>query len=39
MSLVAVILSIMFFALAWHDEHARPADMERRTTQKRLPYE
>jgi hypothetical protein len=39
MSLVPVILSIMFFALAWHDEPARPAIIERRKNQKRLPYE
>jgi hypothetical protein len=39
MSLIAVILSIMFFALVWHDEPARPAVIERRTNQKRLPHE
>ena len=35
MSLIAVILSIMFFALVWHDEPARPAVNERHTHQKR----
>jgi hypothetical protein len=35
MSLVAVILSIMFFALIWHDEPARPAVIERRTTKNK----
>jgi hypothetical protein len=39
MSLVAVILSIMFVALLWHDEPARPAVIERRANPKRLPYE
>ena len=39
MSLIAVILSIMFFALVWHDEPARPAVIERRANQKQLPHE
>jgi hypothetical protein len=39
MSLVAAILSIVFFALVWHDKPARPAVIERRTNPKRLPYE
>jgi len=34
MSLVAVVLSIMFFALIWHDKPARSAVIERRTNQK-----
>jgi len=36
MSLIAVILSIMFFALVWHDEPARPAVIERRANQKTI---
>jgi hypothetical protein len=32
MSLVAVILSIMFFALVWHEEPAHPAVIERRAS-------
>jgi hypothetical protein len=39
MSLVAVILSIIFFALVWHEEPAHPAVIERRASQKKLPYE
>jgi hypothetical protein len=39
MSLAAVILSILFFALVWHDEPAHPAVIERRASPKRLPYE
>jgi hypothetical protein len=39
MSLVALILLIMFFALVWHDEPVRLPVIERRTNQKRLPYE
>ena len=39
MSLLAVILTIMFFALVWQDEPARPAVIERRANQKQLPYE
>ena len=39
MSLIALILPIMFFALVWHDEPARPAVIERRANQKQLPYE
>jgi hypothetical protein len=39
MSLAALILSVMFFALVWHDEPARPAVIERRNHNQRLPYE
>jgi hypothetical protein len=39
MSLVAIILSIMFFALCWHDEPVHPPVIEKRANQKRLPYE
>jgi hypothetical protein len=39
MFLVAVILSIMFFALVWHDEPVRSPVIERRVNQKQLPYE
>ena len=39
MSLVAIILSILFFALVKHDGPVRPPVVERRTNQKRLPYE
>ena len=39
MSLIAVILSTLFFALVWHDEPGRPAVIERRKNQKQLPYE
>jgi hypothetical protein len=39
MSLIALILPIMFFALARHDEPAHPAVIERRANQKQLPYE
>ena len=39
MSLIAIILSILFFALAWHDEPARPPVIERRANRKKLPYE
>ena len=39
MSLVVVILSIMFFALVWHDKPAPSAVIERRANQKQLPYE
>ena len=39
MFLVVIVLSTLFFALAWHDEPARPPVIERRPNQKRLPYE
>jgi len=39
MSFVPLILLTMLFALLWHDEPARPAVIERRKNQKRLPYE
>jgi hypothetical protein len=39
MSPVVVILSILFFALAWHDEPVRPPVIERRAKQNHLPYE
>ena len=44
MPFVPLILLIMFFALAWHDEPVRPPVIERRTNQKHvhqepLPYE
>ena len=39
MSLVAVILSIMFFALVRHDKPVHPAVIERHANQKQLPYE
>ena len=39
MSLVAVILSLMFFALVWQDEPVQPPVIERRTNKRQLPYE
>ena len=39
MFLVVIVLSIMFIALAWHYEPARPPVNERRPNQNRLPYE
>jgi len=39
MTLLAVILPIMFFALVWHDKSAHAAVIEPPTTRRRLPYE
>jgi len=39
MSLVAVILAVIFFALVWHDEPVRPPVIERRVNRKQLPHE
>jgi hypothetical protein len=39
MSLIAVALSIMFFALVWHDKPAKPAVIERRSNKNQLTYD
>jgi hypothetical protein len=39
MTFIPLILLIMFFALTWHNEPVRPAVIERRANQKRLPHE
>jgi hypothetical protein len=37
MSMIALILSVMFFALVWHDEPAKPAVIKRHSNKNQKP--